>query len=1564
MSPLPLSVDMNLPVNVLGCFLVRHNRGRYLFRYQDMDASAEAKPDAGNQLIEAWNRELMSCVRDSYIEMVLEMQKLRREPSSSTLESNVGRAVSVALNAYGDQIYSFWPRSSRHAVINQPGDSSNFISTKVLKADWECIIEQVIRPFYARIVDLPVWQLFSGNLVKAEEGMFLSLPGNGVGGNLLPATVCAFVKEHYPVFSVPWELVTEIQAVGITVREIKPKMVRGLLRVSSTSIVLRSVDTYVDVLEYCLSDVQFMDSSYSSGADTTLDSINSDSVYRASKEGGSSSSSVTSPDLRRLHGMSTLSPILVGQVVHRGTPVVGSSRDDFSRNGDLKLLSIAAELKGLPFPTATNHLTRLGVTEVWVGNKEQQTLMISLAAKFIHPKVLDRSILADIFSNCTLQSLLKLESFSLHLLANHMRLLFHENWVNHVMDSSMAPWFSWENSTGSGGEGGPSPEWVRLFWRSFSGSLQDLTLFSDWPLIPAFLGRPVLCRVRERHLVFVPPPIADPNSADVAVEVGTAESGPSGLASEFESIHPYMLAFKDARNKYPWLLSLLNQCNIPIFDAAFMDCAAPCNCFPGPNQSLGQVIASKLVAVKHAGYLPELTSFLDSDSDELLTLFASDFSSNGSSYAREELEVLRALPIYKTVVGSYTRLHSQDLCMISSNSFLKPFDERCLSYTTDSIESLLLRALAVPELHDQQILVRFGLPAFERKPQSEQEDILIYLYTNWQDLQLDSSVVEALKEANFVRNADEFSIDLYKPKDLFDPGDVLLTSVFSGERKKFPGERFSTDGWLQHTEKNRPSDSNRNLFNSQNEVSLEIWLLAESVVKAIFSNFAVLYGNNFCNILGKIACIPAEKGFPNVGGKKGRKRVLCSYSEAILLKDWPLAWSCAPILSRQSVVPPEYSWGALHLRSPPAFSTVLKHLQVIGRNSGEDTLAHWPIASDLMTIDEASLGVLKYLDKVWGSLSSSDIAELQRVPFMPAANGTRLVTASSLFARLTINLSPFAFELPALYLPFVKILKDLGLQDTLSVDCARELLSNLQKACGYQRLNPNELRAVMEILFFVCSDKTIEANMSDRSSWGSDTIVPDDGCRLVHARSCVYIDSYGSRYVNCIDNSRLRLVHPDLPERICTTLGIKKLSDVVVQELDHREHLQILEQIGSVPLAAIRQKLSSKSFQAAVWSVVNGIAEDVPAFDNLAFENIQSSLESVAEKLQFVRCLYTRFFLLPKSFDITCVAKESIIPGWEGGSQHRTLYFVDQLKTCILVAEPPTYISVLDVIAIVVSQVLGSPIPLPIGSLFLCPEDSETAIIDVLKLRSDKKVTECTGGKNGVLGKEILPQDAVQIQFHPLRPFYTGEIVAWRSQNGEKLKYGKVPEDVRPSAGQALYRFKVEIAPGVIEPLLSSNVFSFRSVSIGNEDSSGTMLEDNHTVTENITHIEEPEGSRRGKPRSSQRQTAKELQYGRVSDAELVQAVHEMLSAAGVNMGVEKQSLLQTTLTLQEQLKESQAALLLEQEKSDMAAKEADTAKAAWLCRVSILSATSLKNYENFPALIVSGASNRKKKKM
>ncbi|KAJ1427629.1 Sacsin [Sesbania bispinosa] len=1261
MTPLPLSGCINLPVTVLGCFLVCHNRGRYLSKYQDRGDSAEGHFDAGNQLLESWNRELMSCVCDSYVEMVLEIQKLRRDASSSIIDSSACSAINLALKAYGDQIYSFWPHSSeRHAPSDQLGDDNNTpsSSTTVPKADWECLKERVIHPFYSRIVDLPVWQLYSGNLVKAEEGMFLSQPGNGMIGSLLPATVCSFVKEHYPVFSVPWELVTEIQAVGFSVREIRPKMVRDLLKVSSKSIVLRSVDMYIDVLEYCLSDFQQTGTSSLPSDNPPVDPANTNVFGRETDV--RSTSSQPESNIHSSTGIATQGGASSGDALEMMTSL-GKALFDFGRgvvedigraplayksavtgigqNRDPKFISIAAELKGLPCPTATSHLKKLGLTELWIGNKEQQSLMVPLGEKFVHPKVLDRPLLSDIFSNLSLQALLKLQNFSLNLLANHMKLIFHEDWVNHVMGSNMAPWLSWEKLPSSGSQGGPSPEWIRIFWKSFRGSQEELSLFSDWPLIPAFLGRPVLCRVRERHLVFIPPPLEQPTLT-------------SGISE------------------------------------------------------------------------------------------------------RESTE------------------------------------------------------------------------------------------------------------------------DLLKPMELFDPADAILISIFFGERKKFPGERFSTDGWLRILRKlglrtatevdviiecakrveflgmecmksDDLDDFEADMANSRSEVSPEVWALGGSVVEFVFSNFALFFSNNFCDLLGKVACVPAELGFPSVGCK----RVLASYSEAILSKDWPLAWSCAPILSKQHTVPPEYSWGALHLRSPPSFSTVLKHLQVIGKNGGDDTLAHWPIASGL-NIEECTCEILKYLAKIWGSLSSSvsllneDVAELREVAFLPAANGTRLVTADALFARLMINLSPFAFELPSVYLPFVKILKDLGLQDMLTLSAAKDLLLNLQKACGYQHLNPNELRAVMEILNFIC-DQIVEENTADGYNWKSEAIVPDDGCRLVHSASCVYVDSYGSRYVKCIDTSRIRFVHPDLPERVCSVLGIKKLSDVVIEELDENQKLETLGSVGSVLLVTIRQKLSSKSLQSSVWTVVNSMGSYVPAFNSFSLDAIECLLNSTAEKLQFVKHLKTRFLLLPNLVDVTRATKDFIIPEWKTESAHQTLYFVNQSRSCILIAEPPTYISLFDLIAIVVSQVLGSPIILPIGSLFDCPQGSEIAVVNVLKLCSDKKEVEPMNGSSNMIGKEILPQDARLVQFHPLRPFYSGEIVAWRSQHGEKLKYGKVPEDVRPSAGQALYRFKIEVAPGVTQAFLSSQVFSFKSVSACSPLKETPVL-DSPVLASNRPHVEFPESSGRG----------------------------------------------------------------------------------------------------------------------
>ena len=75
----------------------------------------------------------------------------------------------------------------------------------------------------------------------------------------------------------------------------------------------------------------------------------------------------------------------------------------------------------------------------------------------------------------------------------------------------------------------------------------------------------------------------------------------------------------------------------------------------------------------------------------------------------------------------------------------------------------------------------------------------------------------------------------------------------------------------------------------RDDISLEIWSLAGSIVESILKHFSLMYGSSFCNLLSHVAFVPAKKCMSNIAGTKGGKRVLTSYNEAILLRDSPLS---------------------------------------------------------------------------------------------------------------------------------------------------------------------------------------------------------------------------------------------------------------------------------------------------------------------------------------------------------------------------------------------------------------------------------------------------------------------------------------------------------------------------------------------------------------------------------------------------------------------------------------------------------------------------------------------------
>lgn len=100
----------------------------------------------------------------------------------------------------------------------------------------------------------------------------------------------------------------------------------------------------------------------------------------------------------------------------------------------------------------------------------------------------------------------------------------------------------------------------------------------------------------------------------------------------------------------------------------------------------------------------------------------------------------------------------------------------------------------------------------------------------------------------------------------------------------------------------------------------------------------------------------ASQGVP---GSREATSKLATFSEAILPKDWPLAFLAAPVLE-EACVPPPFAWNALKLRSPPVLTTVLRHAQHLSRDAGQSVLASWP--AQALPPEVACGKVLEYLN--------------------------------------------------------------------------------------------------------------------------------------------------------------------------------------------------------------------------------------------------------------------------------------------------------------------------------------------------------------------------------------------------------------------------------------------------------------------------------------------------------------------------------------------------------------------------------------------------------------------------
>ena len=112
LSPLPLNFLVSMIVMIIVCFLICHNAGRYLFENEAFLTDFKIKHHTHNQIIASWNKELMAFVHDSYVELMVEFQRLRKDPLTSRVDLFVAQVVSGILHISTDKVYSFWPREA------------------------------------------------------------------------------------------------------------------------------------------------------------------------------------------------------------------------------------------------------------------------------------------------------------------------------------------------------------------------------------------------------------------------------------------------------------------------------------------------------------------------------------------------------------------------------------------------------------------------------------------------------------------------------------------------------------------------------------------------------------------------------------------------------------------------------------------------------------------------------------------------------------------------------------------------------------------------------------------------------------------------------------------------------------------------------------------------------------------------------------------------------------------------------------------------------------------------------------------------------------------------------------------------------------------------------------------------------------------------------------------------------------------------------------------------------------------------------------------------------------
>jgi hypothetical protein len=274
------------------------------------------------------------------------------------------------------------------------------------------------------------------------------------------------------------------------------------------------------------------------------------------------------------------------------------------------------------------------------------------------------------------------------------------------------------------------------------------------------------------------------------------------------------------------------------------------------------------------------------------------------------------------------------------------------------------------------------------------------------------------------------------------------------------------------------------------------------------------------------------------------------------------------------------------------------HYTIIG-----DVIDRWN--SNLFSPKETFSSIFQFLFDHWKDIEQRVKTSLSNKNLILV--GHHLISPKRLFFRLTEDLSPFMYEIPRYYGHVEPFLLAIGVKESPSPYDYILFLNQLSYECQLSPLNPNELRAVITIIYAIANQKDnldfnvlkktfLQSNLSKLSENNHDILsnllIPDENSILRKAKNCILNDDnkLRSRIGSRLVDYDYYFCHPYIHVSVLSVLKIPSLSTIIFEQIEDTISMESLRCESTLTLERkLNNDIKSYEFISTVTSLLSNV---------------------------------------------------------------------------------------------------------------------------------------------------------------------------------------------------------------------------------------------------------------------------------------------------------------------------------------------------------------------------------------